>query len=678
MRRDWMDFNLLKKREMSSKQQSPRKFKLKNRVAATLLALFAHAGVVNAAGLGRLNVLSQLGQPFAAEIDLINVAKDELATLNVSLAPPAAYQAANLTFDPALNALRLSVERRANGAPYIRATSARRVTEPYLDLLVELTSKDGKLQRRYAALLDLPEVVKPAAVAPAPVTAAPAPKAEVMPPRAPGSSRARKQSAAPDSTPAVVTAPVVPAPASVIPATRTPVTPAAAGNNAVAQLESRAVEPAKSEPLKPAPSIPEPAAAGALTAELPKPEPKEAGSVPAAEPRVAQAPALEKEIVPPPPLLPPQRSVVNTGMNYIVLLGGVALALLAGLGGMWALRRRKQAAVGASEPTLAPTVDAETFEGGATAGAAIAPSAVPASASAAFATAPNEVSAPEATVANVTAIVDPIDEAKVYLEYGQDEQAEKVLRKALSKQPGREDIQMLLLINLSRRGDKDGFNQLAGRLHKQTGGLGRNWKRAMAMGYALDPSYPLYSPADEVAARRTDSPAPANVDIDLGSPAPATDPMSDASDIHLDGGGASTDMEETLVGAHAGVEAVAAAPEPLPNIDFELPPTVTPLSDDIPEKTAAARVATDDPGFNFKIDFPNLKPKLEHERDSTTAAATAANDPRREEIQQKIVLARAYQEMGDKEGALELLRDVEREGDAGQQAEARKMLQTLE
>ena len=661
---------------MSSKQQSPRKFKLKKWVAATLLASLSHASVVNAAGLGRLNVLSQLGQPFAAEIDLINVARDELATLNVSLAPPAAYQAANLTFDPALNALRLSVERRANGAPYIRATSARRVTEPYLDLLVEITSKDGKLQRAYTALLDLPELAKPAAVAPAPVAAAPAPKAEVILPRAAGSSRARKQSAAPDSTPAVVPAPVVPAPAPVIPATRTPVTPAAAGNNAVAQLESRAVEPAKSEPLKPPPSISEPAAAGALTAELPKPEPKEAGSVPAAAPPVPQAPAPKKEIVPPP------QGVVNTGMNYIVLMGGVALALLASIGGLWALRRRKHALEEASEP-IAPTVNAKTFAGGTTAGAATAASALPISAvatraSAAVATAPNEVTAPDATVANVTAIVDPIDEAKVYLEYGQDEQAEKVLRKALSKQPGREDIQMLLLINLSRRGDKDGFNQLAGRLHKQTGGLGRNWKRAMAMGYALDPSYPLYSPTYEAAARGTDSPASASVDIDLGSPAPATDPMSDAADIHLDSGGASTDMEETMVGARAGVEAAAAAPEPLPYIDFKLPPAVAPLSDDIPEKTAAATVATDDPGFDFKVDFPNIKTKLEHERDSSTAAATAANDPLREEIQQKIILARAYQEMGDKEGALELLREVEHEGDAGQQAEARRMLPTLE
>ena len=104
-----------------------------------MLAAFFHAGMVDAAGLGRINLLSRLGQPFAAEIELINVTRDELATLNVSLAPVSEYQAANLLFDPVLNALRLSVERYDNGTPYIRATSARRVTEPYLDFLIVLT-----------------------------------------------------------------------------------------------------------------------------------------------------------------------------------------------------------------------------------------------------------------------------------------------------------------------------------------------------------------------------------------------------------------------------------------------------------------------------------------------------------------------------------------------------------
>ena len=92
-----------------------RDFKLKKWVAAGLMASMPYTGIVDAAGLGRLNVLSQLGQPFSAEIELLNVSKEELATLKANLASPAAYQAANLQFNPSLNALRLSVERRPNG-----------------------------------------------------------------------------------------------------------------------------------------------------------------------------------------------------------------------------------------------------------------------------------------------------------------------------------------------------------------------------------------------------------------------------------------------------------------------------------------------------------------------------------------------------------------------------------
>ena len=105
------------------------------------------AGVVDAAGLGRLNVLSQLGQPFSAEIDLVNVTREELATLKANLASPSAYQAANLSFNPSLNAMRLSIERRPGGQPFIKASSFRPVAEPFLDLLIELTWQGGKVVR---------------------------------------------------------------------------------------------------------------------------------------------------------------------------------------------------------------------------------------------------------------------------------------------------------------------------------------------------------------------------------------------------------------------------------------------------------------------------------------------------------------------------------------------------
>ena len=48
-----------------------------------------------------------------------------------------------------------------------------------------------------------------------------------------------------------------------------------------------------------------------------------------------------------------------------------------------------------------------------------------------------------------------------------------------------------------------------------------------------------------------------------------------------------------------------------------------------------------------------------------------------EEAETKLELARAYEEMGDKEGALELLEEVAAEGSARQQTTARDMIARL-
>jgi pilus assembly protein FimV len=683
-----MDFNLPQKTKMNPNQQNPRKQPVKKWLAAALLASLVHAGMVNAAGLGRINVLSRLGQPFAAEIDLINVSREELSTLRVSLAPPAAYQAANMTFDPALNALRLTVQQRANGTPYIRATSSRRVTEPYLHLLVDLASQDSKFQRGYTALLDLPEAGESVTAAPAP--AAPTRNAEIAQPPASASSSQLPQSpqsrqARPSRPARTSKQPLVAESAPpVVPTPRTPAKPAAPGNTVVAQNESKPIEPAKPEVPKPAAPIAEPAAAEPPKADAPKPEPAEPVSPPAPK---TQSPALKKEIA-----LPPQRGMMDTVKQNIALIGGVGLAGLAGLGGLWwALRRRKQTVVetgdhielSAENETFASTTKPATRLGAA-AGMSTAPSAARPEVS--------EAAAPEPTVANVTDSVDAVDEAKVYLEHGRDEQAERILREALSKQPGREDVQMLLLKILSARGDKDRFNQLARRLHRQTGGLGEHWKSAMAMGYALDPGYPLYSAAGESAPHDTPATAASGPDIDLTNPAPAADRLSNTTDILLSSDNASVDMDKTMVLTRvmnrAGVEPAAApsnsnplsalpAAPALPDFNFELPSVDASNPAALPDKAASA-APKDDHVIDFKIDFPDTKPNYDDAPAQSTAPAEVANDPQREALQQKMDLARAYREMGDKEGALDLLREVEHEGDAAQQATARELRQTLE
>jgi len=169
-----------------------------NRSALVLaLGLAFSATLAHAAGLGRITVQSALGQPLRAEIEVTAVSRDEANSLAVRLASMSAFRQANLEFNPALTGLRVNLDRR--GENYVvRIASPNPVNEPYLDLLLELTSSSGRVVREYTILLDPPalragqEVVAPVARPPAPVAAASAPAAP-----APAAAAPRAAPAAP-------------------------------------------------------------------------------------------------------------------------------------------------------------------------------------------------------------------------------------------------------------------------------------------------------------------------------------------------------------------------------------------------------------------------------------------------------------------------------------------------
>ncbi len=151
---------------------------------ALAVLLLLMPGFAEAAGLGKLTVSSTLGQPLNAEIDLVSVDKDELATLSTQLATPDAYKQANLQYSPALVGLRMSIEKRPNGKPYIKLTSTRPVNEPFIDLLVEINWAAGRIAREYTGLIDPPGFAPapelPAAVAVPETRPAPAPQAPAV------------------------------------------------------------------------------------------------------------------------------------------------------------------------------------------------------------------------------------------------------------------------------------------------------------------------------------------------------------------------------------------------------------------------------------------------------------------------------------------------------------------
>ena len=148
---------------------------------ALAIGLAFAAPLAHAAGLGRITIQSALGQPLRAEVEVTSVGRDEAGTLAVRLASAAAFRQANLEYNPALAGLRVSLGQRTETGYVVRLSSPNPVNEPYLDLLLELTSSTGRVLREYTILLDppalraAPEVVAPAAGRSAAPAAAPSP-----------------------------------------------------------------------------------------------------------------------------------------------------------------------------------------------------------------------------------------------------------------------------------------------------------------------------------------------------------------------------------------------------------------------------------------------------------------------------------------------------------------------
>jgi pilus assembly protein FimV len=117
-----------------------------------------------AAGLGRLSVLSSLGQPLRAEIEVVSQPGEDLDGLSAKLAPIEAYRVAKIEFADALLAVTASVQRRGN-ALVVLLSSIQPMNDPFIDVLVELNWASGRLVREYTFLLDPPEYRGPAQAA---------------------------------------------------------------------------------------------------------------------------------------------------------------------------------------------------------------------------------------------------------------------------------------------------------------------------------------------------------------------------------------------------------------------------------------------------------------------------------------------------------------------------------
>lgn len=258
---------------------------------------------------------------------------------------------------------------------------------------------------------------------------------------------------------------------------------------------SAAAKPAASAPA----AAPAPVAAAPAPAPAPEPTVAVTGAPPATpsaseptSPEFAEAAASPVQVASAPPRVAPalpqpvpeEPSLVDKLMEYLPAIGAGVLVILGGLGyTRWRARREAsmRGETAFAESRLAP----DSFfghSGGQRVDTRDAGNSGQSSMS--------------YSLSQLDAIgdVDPVAEADVYLAYGRDLQAEEILKEALRANPERLAIRLKLLEVYGKRRDIKGFEQLAVQLFAETNGQGEDWAKVQEMGRQADPENPLYQP----------------------------------------------------------------------------------------------------------------------------------------------------------------------------------------
>lgn len=167
--------------------------------AAAVAVLGLWGSHASALSLGRMTVLSALGEPLRAEIDIPDINAEEAASLKTTVALPEAYQAAGIEYNPALRGLQMTLQRKPDGHAFILVNSDRAMNDPFVDLILEASWSSGRIVRDYTMLFDPPNLRQ------AQIVTVTAPQVS----SAPASATPAQTPAA--STPSASTRPAVPA-----------------------------------------------------------------------------------------------------------------------------------------------------------------------------------------------------------------------------------------------------------------------------------------------------------------------------------------------------------------------------------------------------------------------------------------------------------------------------------
>jgi pilus assembly protein FimV len=464
---------------------------------------------------------------------------------------------------------------------------------------------------------------------------------------------------------------------------------------AVPAQQANATEPPKAAAPAPEMKAPEPPPKASAPAAVPPPKVAAPAMTPAPKAEGAKPPSKESSLI---------DEIVGSTPGWVI--GGGALAALAGVVALIAARRRRTVKF---EDSIIGGTDIKTNTVfGSTGGGVVN-------------TGENSLATDfsrEGLGSIDTDEVDPIAEAEVYLAYGRDAQAEEILKDALKKDANRQEIYLKLLEIHAQHNKPSAFETVAAELFSVSQGKGEIWQKAVTLGRQLDPNNPMFGDGAAVAAAAAAVATGAGIaaaggaperarDTPRGgggtSPAIARELESDSAldfrfdeDVSISRTGNTTkaqidaidaaerEFEESarhldtgptpLVGAAGRGESAA----PPGDLDFRLDPHTGGLLDG-----AAAKSTTDEPVSpalarpQAAIDLDKLDLAFGPEHATFEDPTPSVLDGQWHDAATKLDLAKAYQEMGDVEGAREILQEVLHEGDDTQKAEAQVLLAKL-
>lgn len=391
-----------------------------------------------------------------------------------------------------------------------------------------------------------------------------------------------------------------------------------------------------------------------------------------------------------------------TGSPWLLPGAGVLAVLLAGFGA-WRLRSRKAQA--ASETSfLESRMQPDSFFG-ASGGQRVDTRDAPNS----------NAGSMGYSLSQLDAIgdVDPVAEADVYLAYGRDLQAEEILKEAMRATPDRLAVRTKLLEVYAKRRDSKGFELLATQLYALTKGAGPDWAVAQELGRQFDTDNPLYQPGGHPEEIILDG---ERVVVEpLGATtqpqsilSPATQPMDDSQLPEITGGALDLDLDLSLDAPDAGAAARAMeATRPLAaglqrptdlGLDFDFDerkppaPRAQATAPRTPPNNMASdsmrmdlgdlggdtlqppsdTVAGDDTGLDFGSFVPSQPGDLS-DAGSTTPSQFDESDP----LARKLELADEFRQIGDMEGARDLLEEVVAKSSGALRSRAQAMLDAL-